>query len=362
MSTKTLYNKAVRLYLLTKYVPAANTCNKAIATLTKDEDDTMKLNVWLLYLNIASTLLIGTSPMPPVKLIGLNEDENQTTQQVCQSIWNKLVTAYGSVEALDARLVGASLRLNLKLDQASVARDSVESWFAALPALFLDDMTEGRTSVEPYLDIVRFYIARVLPAMQDYESAHIFLEFNEVLPDSKKKELQLLVQEQQANIEQEQARLAAEKKEKEQRAAQVEMDAKLAREAKLEREAKAEREAKEEREAKAEREVKAEREAKADKEMLMKNTELLQHDKRHTVSARAMNTPPSVLDHNITVVKNWMGQITTQGATSFATILIVIFALLGLLRGQRGRLSIALQTLLNKLWQTIKMGTKVTYM
>lgn len=76
---------------------------------------------------------------------------------------------------------------DLKLDQASVARDSVESWFAALPDLLLDDMAQGRTSDEPYLEIVRLYIGRILPAMQDFESAHVFLEFNEVLSDSKKK-------------------------------------------------------------------------------------------------------------------------------------------------------------------------------
>lgn len=57
-----------------------------------------------------------------------------------------------------------------------------------------------------------------------------------------------------------------------------------------------------------------------------------------------------------------MAHVTTKSAASYATILIIVFALLALLRGQRGRLSIALQNLMAKLWQTIKMGTKVTYM
>lgn len=158
-------------------------------------------------------------------------------------------------------------------------------------------------------------------------------------------------------MEQEQIRLALEKKEKEQRALQAEINAKLAREAEAERVAKV---------AAAEREAKAEREAMEEKKQMEKKDEmlkgLLENDKHQTVSARAINTPPSVLDHNLSVVKNWMGQVTTQGAASYATILIIVFALLALLRGQRGRLSVALQTLLNKFWQTIKMGTKVTYM
>lgn len=66
--------------------------------------------------------------------------------------------------------------------------------------------------------------------------------------------------------------------------------------------------------------------------------------------------------HQQTVVQKWMNQITTKGATTSGAILILIFALFALLRGQRGRLSVALQGLMNKLWQTIKMGTKVTYM
>lgn len=74
------------------------------------------------------------------------------------------------------------------------------------------------------------------------------------------------------------------------------------------------------------------------------------------------NRSPSVLNQNLAVIKNWMGQVTAKGAASYATTLIIVFALLALLRGQRGRLTIALQGLLNKLWQTIQMGTKVTYM
>jgi hypothetical protein len=62
------------------------------------------------------------------------------------------------------------------------------------------------------------------------------------------------------------------------------------------------------------------------------------------------------------MVKKWMGTLTTKGATSYAAVLVIVFALLSMLRGQRGRLNIALQNALNKLWQTIKMGTKVTYM
>lgn len=63
-----------------------------------------------------------------------------------------------------------------------------------------------------------------------------------------------------------------------------------------------------------------------------------------------------------TLIQNWMGNITPQGVATSGATLIFIFTLFTLLRGQRGRLTLALQGLMNKLWQTIKMGTKVTYM
>lgn len=80
-----------------------------------------------------------------------------------------------------------------------------------------------------------------------------------------------------------------------------------------------------------------------------------------TLKSRSTSTTTRAND-NVTAIKRWISQMTAQGAASYATILIVVFSLLALLRGQRGRLTVALQTLLNKLWQTIKMGTKVTYM
>lgn len=107
MTSRYLYDKAVRSYLLTKYVPAANTCNKAIAAITKDDDGILRLNIWTLYLNIASTLLIGTSPLPPLKLFGINENEESSAQHVCQRIWNKIAEAYGSVDLIEARLISA---------------------------------------------------------------------------------------------------------------------------------------------------------------------------------------------------------------------------------------------------------------
>lgn len=108
MTSQTLYDKALRSYLLTKYVPAANTCNKAIAALTKDDDETLRLNIWTLYLNIASTLLVGASQLPSTKLFGIEDKKATSFGEVCTAIWNKLNTeGYSENEYIDPRLVSA---------------------------------------------------------------------------------------------------------------------------------------------------------------------------------------------------------------------------------------------------------------
>lgn len=107
MNSQSLYDKAVRSYLLTKYTPAANTCNKAILAIKQDDDETLKVNIWTLYLNIASTLLVGASTLPPAKLFGLDQAAVSSVQDVCRSIWIKLVQAYQPLELIDHRLVSA---------------------------------------------------------------------------------------------------------------------------------------------------------------------------------------------------------------------------------------------------------------
>lgn len=107
MSATALYDKAFRSYLLTKYTPAANTCLKAIAALKSDDQDSTRLNIWTLYLNIASTLLVNTPFLGlNMKLLGIPAANSM--EQVCRSIWNKVSTeGYGNVGNTDARLVSA---------------------------------------------------------------------------------------------------------------------------------------------------------------------------------------------------------------------------------------------------------------
>lgn len=111
-----------------------------------------------------------------------------------------------------------------------------------------------------------------------------------------------------------------------------------------------------------EKQKQQELEATAELSNKKKKVEINEEENTIIAPRSTVQNESSALNQNLTVIKNWMGQVTTKGAASYATILIIAFALLGLLRGQRGRLTLALQNMMNKLWQTIKMGTKVTYM
>lgn len=107
MSATVLYDKAFRSYLLTKYTPAANTCLKAIAALKNDDQKSTRLNVWTLYLNITSTLLVDT-PFLGINMKLLGIPSVNSMEEVCRLIWKKVTEeGYGSVGSTDSRLVSA---------------------------------------------------------------------------------------------------------------------------------------------------------------------------------------------------------------------------------------------------------------
>jgi hypothetical protein len=98
----TLYDKALRSYLLTKYTPAATTCVKAIDHLK--HNDPQQVTVWTLYLNIATTL---SQAGLPTKSLGI--PATSTHAQTCRSVWLKLVEQgyQGTVENVDPSLISA---------------------------------------------------------------------------------------------------------------------------------------------------------------------------------------------------------------------------------------------------------------
>ncbi|KAI8641778.1 hypothetical protein BD408DRAFT_388343 [Parasitella parasitica] len=352
MSAISLYDKAFRSYLLTKYSPAANACLKAIAALDSNDQPSTRLNIWTLYLNITSTLLAGT-PFLGVntKLLGI--EPANSMEQVCRSIWRKVTEeGYQSVGNTDARLVFACVAMNIELEQFAVARSIAEEWFASLSDDMMDHIAANREQdqlTEGYVKVVELYISRTLPRMHDFESANTFLEYNSVLTDSKKKALKSIIQQEQESAERERQKKIQIEKELEEK--------KREEERLLMEEAKRIEQEKEKAQV-----AEAEAEAEAMLEKSIQETSEIATTSRSVVSQSPLPQPLQEQKQQQTAIQKWLKNITAKGAATSGAILILLFALLALLRGQRGRLSMVLQGLMNKLLQTVKMGTKVTYM
>lgn len=104
MNTKILYEKSLRAFLLTKYTTAANYCLKALSSIQQKDNvaDSLKLNIWALYLNIASTLSIGKSMN--TKVLGIDTPMDNLTRD----IWDKIVQeGFGNAALVDPKLVSA---------------------------------------------------------------------------------------------------------------------------------------------------------------------------------------------------------------------------------------------------------------
>lgn len=113
------YNKALRYFLLTKYSHAATSCVKALDQLPSldNQDDsltttTLRFQLWLLYINVASTLLSTPSQSLVLtnrlaKQFGLPSTSTQSMEHFCLAIWERLVKDCGEAGNSDPRLVCA---------------------------------------------------------------------------------------------------------------------------------------------------------------------------------------------------------------------------------------------------------------
>lgn len=114
---QTQYNKALRYFLLTKYSHSATSCVKALDQLPSLENQdnsltTLRFQLWLLYINVASTLL--SAPAQPIvlttrlaKQFGLPATSTHSIEHFCLAIWERLVKDCGEAGNSDPRLVCA---------------------------------------------------------------------------------------------------------------------------------------------------------------------------------------------------------------------------------------------------------------
>ncbi|KAF7732103.1 hypothetical protein EC973_006358 [Apophysomyces ossiformis] len=374
------YQKALGYFVLTKYAQAATLCTKAISALSRSQELTMEFvdlraSLWLLYLNIATVMAITQKSLFRVaKLLSLPPCE--TRDQLCHALWIQLLEkGYDSDAGLvDPQLISAFMVVALKLEVPAVGRQAVELWYASLSDATLDHLSsvqeEPDAVMEAYLKTVEIYVTRILPAMNDFESSKTFLQYNTLVPEEKKESLQKMVQETYDTMMQEQQR------KQERKRAAIEAAEAAARAAKVAAERKELERQRQEVEAK---EAEAAAKASTSTAPAPANTSAFSSISPQPENNRIASSPiPSSrsmsaakdreitrqprVDRSLIMLKNWIYQLSANGSAVYAAILVVVFALLGLLRSQKSSFSLAVKGVVSKIWQTVQMGTKVTYM
>ncbi|EIE77533.1 hypothetical protein RO3G_02237 [Rhizopus delemar RA 99-880] len=212
MSAEVLYNKSLRSFLLKKHSLAASGCVKAIALLSKDynnsEVENLKLNVWMLYLNVVSTIIGNPKSTQAhyAKLLGTNSSQLQPND-VCSFVWRKLKESYSTAENIDIRIMSTLLTMTANLEQFAVAKDITEEWFTCLSDAVLDNISqqikqEHNYLVCAYIEIVELYVTRILPGLNEFETAEAFIDYNTILTESKLLALKEAVRNYKKSIEQ----------------------------------------------------------------------------------------------------------------------------------------------------------------
>ncbi|KAG0170005.1 hypothetical protein DFQ28_002600 [Apophysomyces sp. BC1034] len=370
------YQKALRYFVLTKYSQAATTCTKAILTLSTSQEMTMEFvelqtALWLLYLNVATIMAITQKSLFRVaKLFGILPCESK--EQFCHALWiNLLEKGYTNDAGLvDPQLVSAFMVMSLKLDVPAVGRQAIEQWYACLSDATLDHLgsvqEEPSAVMEAYLKTVEIYVTRILPAMNDFESSKSFLQYNTLVPEDKRETLQRMVQAKYEATVQEQQR-----KDERQKAAKEAAEA-AARTAKIAAEKKELERQRRENEAK---DIEAASAATAEASAQNSSNTSPQPEKSRISPSPSISSTRSIpveksrgmirqtrADKSLVILKNWIQQLSVNGSAVYAAILVILFALLGILRSHKSYLSLAVKGFVSKIWQTVQMGTKVTYM
>ncbi|KAJ3091517.1 hypothetical protein HK102_000263 [Quaeritorhiza haematococci] len=162
------------------------------------ELDVRKISKLFLQQNLKEASQLGTTTLKRARTQGVFQPANpahklllllnlriaaQSVDLDFESTWNDVVSCFAGVEALPADVLILGILEFLKRNRFRACKDTIEKWLAAQPDAFYLKVAQG---IEPEaIDcerIVELYVLHMLPALQDWNGAFQFLEFNETLP------------------------------------------------------------------------------------------------------------------------------------------------------------------------------------
>ncbi|KAI9281200.1 hypothetical protein BY458DRAFT_499874 [Sporodiniella umbellata] len=344
MPSELLYNQALKAFLLKKHSVAAKYCTKAIDTTQNDEE--AKFRTWTLYMNIASALAENLT-LHMTKQLGLDLKVADSAN-LCTAIWKRLGESYGTIADINILLLPSFVGLTCQLRQYDIGRSVIEEWFSYLSDAALDSISqkserEDDNLVATYIRLVEIYTTCILPKLGEFDAAIVFLDYNTTLPEPVLNRFKKSVKESKESMEQKMKDLEQDKA------------AKLAVSENPENPENPEQ-------------IIEDSVEKAPEELLNDNNVKL---KTEDSSLCYEASPPTKEVHNsipenqldfLKFLRTWINRMAIKSMLPYTTILLLTFSLAVLLKSQRVRFFHLLHSIFSKIYQTVRMGTTVTYM
>ncbi|KAI7831452.1 hypothetical protein BC939DRAFT_473022 [Gamsiella multidivaricata] len=215
-----LYHKATSTFLLRQPVSAYSTCLEALELLARTNKEygldqvtaslstrrsffVLKQKLWILNVTIFGAMLADRA-----------EDEHQSgglrkrlsgpskegPEKLVKDLWRRLMEDYGGLEGdVDGQVMVAFAMLCINQKLYVLAKQTTEAYLATIPEgmlIHLETAAGALTSVERrtkdplithYERLVELYVVHVLVKLREWDYARQFLEFNTVLSESSKK-------------------------------------------------------------------------------------------------------------------------------------------------------------------------------
>ncbi|ORY07602.1 hypothetical protein K493DRAFT_310146 [Basidiobolus meristosporus CBS 931.73] len=378
-----LRQKASRAFLLRQYGPAWSTCLDALSKLQYEleiwsastspitplpvELIELRRKLWVLYINIFGMKERQEQQERPKHS---NPDRWDSEAVFMSETWNKVIDSFNGVEGdVDVEVTIACVLLCLNKNMESQARDIIERWLSTLPDSLIYGLEALRLEVEAnqesngvpnntemsrlwlnYEKVVELYVLHVLPKMAEWDTGRDFLQYNSIISVSRKEIYQQRLEKlYQRSLKPRKkssvAELSSNKPDNNDNPTTYpEKNIEALIETKLKQEA-----------SKVAQPKVTVPEVKSSKKEISANGSL-------ATRASSSSVPPkgTVAQQSLAWLQRWLHQVTQNGARNGIIIVLVILVLLGVF-ARRNAVSRAVGVLASKLWQTLRMGTSITY-
>ncbi|GAB5593924.1 hypothetical protein Unana1_08824 [Umbelopsis nana] len=322
--------------------------------------------IHVLFVNIATSLAESKELPTTFRILGL---KGSTKEDLMNAVWSKVLEAYGGLPGnVDGTVIAVCLLMSLRLGTVRIGQQIAEEWLANIPDSLIVEleqvgpMTESailanedeESAVTAYYKVLELYSVNILTSMQDYSSAHEFIQYNSYLSDQQKQTFDQRIRQKEQEVEDEQNRKQVEAR----KAQEVAIAAAAAAAAAAAKAAAAEAEKKRlQQEALFKQQQQQPQQSQSFQKSQVKDIPNGHHVKPSSASSTSRNM--TAVER---ISSTWVAKFKQMSinSTSIAYIMFVLL-IVGLVRAQRTRLRAGLEIVASKLWETLRMGTKVTY-